>query len=102
GAQICEALDYAHGRFGILHRDITPRNIIVDRAGHARLLDFGIAGALGVVDREVLGSPGYMAPEQAQRGTLTPASDIFSLGAVLFEALTGRPAFEKIARGSLA
>jgi hypothetical protein len=101
GAQICDALDYAHSRFGILHRDITPRNIIVDQAGHARLLDFGIAGALGVVDHEAFGSPGYMAPEQARRKALTPASDLFSLGAVLFEALTGRAAFEKTARGSL-
>jgi serine/threonine protein kinase len=101
GAQVCDALDYAHGRFGILHRDITPRNIIVDQAGHARLLDFGIAGALGVVDNDVFGSPGYMAPEQARRKALTPASDVFSLGAVLFEALTGRAAFEKTARGSL-
>jgi serine/threonine-protein kinase len=101
GAQVCDALDYAHGRFGILHRDITPRNIIVDSGGHARLLDFGIAGALGVVDLEVFGSPGYMAPEQARRKALTPAADVFSLGAVLYEAVTGREAFERTARGSL-
>lgn len=93
-SQICEALDYAHSRFGILHRDITPRNIIVDRAGHARLLDFGIATQLSEHATELFGSPGYMSPEQAAGEVLGPRSDMFSLGAVLFEMLTRDSAFE--------
>ncbi len=101
GVQLCDALDYAHGRFGILHRDITPRNLIVDDAGHVRLLDFGIAAALDVGGAERFGSPGYMSPEQVRGETLKPASDLFSLGAALFEALTGKPAFEKSVKGSL-
>ncbi|MFT3926257.1 MAG: protein kinase [Myxococcales bacterium] len=101
GAQICEALDYAHSRFGILHRDITPRNIIVDQAGHARLLDFGIATSVSEVSGELFGSPGYMSPEQARGEGLGPESDFFSLGAVLFECLTGTPAFAKTLRASL-
>jgi len=102
GVQLCDALDYAHGRFSILHRDITPRNLIVDDAGHVRLLDFGIAAALDVGGAERFGSPGYMSPEQVRGQTLGPASDLFSLGAVLFEALTGQPAFEKTVKGSLS
>lgn len=98
GAQICEALEYAHSRFGILHRDLTPRNIIVDQAGHARLVDFGIAASGDVVDAAAFGSPGYMSPEQAERRRLSPQSDLFSLGAVLYEALSGEPAFEKTGR----
>lgn len=101
GVQLCDALDYAHGRFGILHRDITPRNLIVDDAGHVRLLDFGIAAALDVGGAERFGSPGYMSPEQIRGEALKPASDLFSLGAVLFEALTGKPAFERTVKGSL-
>ncbi len=102
GAQISEALAYAHGRFGILHRDITPRNIIVDQAGHARLVDFGIAGSADVADKVAFGSPGYMPPEQVERRSLAPQSDLFALGAVLFEALCARPAFEKQLKGTLA
>jgi serine/threonine protein kinase len=101
GAQVSEALEYAHSRFGILHRDITPRNIIVDRAGHTRVVDFGIAGSADAIDPALFGSPGYMAPEQVERQRATAQSDLFSLGAVLFEALEGRPAFPKTSRGSL-
>jgi len=102
GVQLCDALDYAHGRFGILHRDITPRNLIVDDAGHVRLLDFGIAAALDAGGAERFGSPGYMSPEQVQGKPLRPTSDLFSMGVVLYEALTGEPAFERVAKGSLA
>jgi tRNA A-37 threonylcarbamoyl transferase component Bud32 len=101
GAQISEALEYAHSRFGILHRDITPRNIIVDQAGHARLVDFGIAGSADVAEELAFGSPGYMPPEQVARRTLSPQSDLFALGAVLYEALCARPAFTKEARTTL-
>lgn len=101
GAQICEALDYAHSRFGILHRDITPRNIIVDQAGHGRLLDFGIATSVSEHGRELFGSPGYMSPEQARGQALGPESDLFALGCVLFECLAGAPAFAKTLGASL-
>lgn len=102
GAQISEALAYAHSRFGILHRDITPRNIIVDQAGHARLVDFGIAGTEDMTEEVAFGSPGYMSPEQVERRSLSPQSDLFALGAVLYEALCARPAFAKQLRGTLA
>lgn len=93
GLQVCDALQYAHERFQILHRDVTPRNLIVDGAGHVHLLDFGIATGRDSDHSERFGSPGYMSPEQSRGETLSPASDLFSLGAVLFEALVGRPAF---------
>lgn len=102
GAQVCEALEYAHGRFGILHRDLTPRNIIIDQAGHTRVVDFGIAAPEGASDPGAFGSPGYMSPEQVEQRHVTAQSDLFSLGAVLFEALTGQAAFSKSDRGSLA
>lgn len=93
GAQICDALHYAHTRFDVVHRDVTPRNVIVDGDGHARLLDFGIATPLSDEDAPIFGTPGYLSPEQIA-GRAGPASDVFSLGAVLFEALTGRRAFD--------
>jgi len=94
GAQICDALHYAHSRFDIVHRDVTPRNVIVDDQGHARLLDFGIAAPVtGEGADGLFGTPGYLSPEQANGDPMGPASDVFSLGAVLFEALTARQAF---------
>ncbi len=94
GAQIGDALHYAHERFGIVHRDVTPRNVMVDEEGHARLLDFGIAApASGEGAMALFGTPGYLSPEQANGEPLGPATDVFSLGAVLFEALTARRAF---------
>ena len=93
GAQIAEALQYAHERFQIVHRDVTPRNVIVDAAGHARLLDFGIAAPLGHSGSgELFGSPGYMAPEQLRREALGAETDLFGLGSVIYEAASGRPA----------
>lgn len=102
GAQIGEALRYAHERFQIVHRDVTPRNIIVDAAGHARLLDFGIAArAEHTGQGELFGSPGYMAPEQLRGEALGPPSDLFSLGTVLYEAVSGKQALgvEQTAQG---
>jgi eukaryotic-like serine/threonine-protein kinase len=96
GAQICEALRYAHERFGIVHRDVTPRNVMVDGDGHVRLLDFGIAAPSAQTGHgELFGSPGYMSPEQAARRPLTAASDMFAVGAVLYEALSARRASER-------
>jgi eukaryotic-like serine/threonine-protein kinase len=95
GAQVCDALAYAHERFGLMHRDVTPRNIMVEPTGHVRLLDFGIAAPTeGAGGGEVFGSPGYMSPEQAQGLPLDERTDLFSFGAVLYECLTGRRAFE--------
>jgi serine/threonine protein kinase len=101
GAQIAEALRYAHERFQIVHRDVTPRNVIVDEAGHARLLDFGIAAPIGHEGKgELFGSPGYIAPEQLSGEPLGPESDLFSLGAVMYEALRGTPAFPEARRNA--
>jgi len=101
GAQIAEALRYAHERFQIVHRDVTPRNIIVDAAGHARLLDFGIAAPVGHTGKgELFGSPGYMAPEQMRGDALGAESDLFSLGSVLYEAISGKAAYPVTRVGS--
>ncbi len=95
GAQVADALGYAHERFSLVHRDVTPRNVMVDANGHARLLDFGIAARLdaGEEGDAVFGTPGYLSPEQARGEKLTPRSDLFSLGAVLYRACTGEHAF---------
>ncbi|MFO0684449.1 MAG: serine/threonine-protein kinase [Sandaracinus sp.] len=92
GAQIADALAYAHERFEIVHRDVSPRNVMVDTAGHARLLDFGIAARADVGDESeaLYGTPGFLSPEQARGEKLGPASDLFSLGCVLVYALTGK------------
>jgi eukaryotic-like serine/threonine-protein kinase len=101
GAQIADALHYAHERFEIVHRDVTPRNVIVDAAGYARLLDFGIAARVEHTGSgELFGSPGYMAPEQLRGEALSPASDLFSLGCVLYEAISGKPAWPPLRSAS--
>lgn len=97
GSEICRALDYAHRRGGIVHRDVTPRNVLLDEEGAVRLIDFGIAApvAPGQTRVEVFGSPGHMPPEQIRGEQLTPATDVFAVGALLIEAWTGRPPFRR-------
>ncbi|MBX3250336.1 MAG: protein kinase [Myxococcales bacterium] len=93
GEQVAEALHHAHERFGLVHRDVTPRNVLVDREGHARLVDFGIATPAEGASGEVFGSHGYMAPEQLRGEPVDARVDLFALGAVLHQALSGVPAF---------
>src|SRR6185503_4809070 len=79
---------------GVLHRDLKPANIMLDEHGEVRITDFGIA-ALAIEDRrEMSGTPAYMSPEQLEGSELTPGSDIYSLGLVLYEVFTGKKAFE--------
>ncbi len=99
GAEICRALDYAHRRAQIVHRDVTPRNVLIDDEGAVRLIDFGIAAPVTRVDdplrTEVFGSPGHMPPEQLHGADLTPATDVFAVGVLLIEAWTGNPPFRR-------
>ena len=95
--QISSALDYAHRR-GVVHRDIKPDNILLDSEGHVMLADFGIAkileGETGLTTTGgVLGTPAYMSPEQGQGLPVTHQADIYSLGVIVFEMLTGRAPF---------
>lgn len=98
--RIARAVDYAHNH-GVLHRDLKPANILVDQNGDPHLTDFGLAKVLGRVATSgtdtgaIMGTPAYMAPEQATGATkhANIAADIYSLGAVLYEMLTGRPPF---------
>ncbi len=98
-AKVARALQYAHGQ-GILHRDLKPGNILLDGRGEPLLSDFGLAKWLESVGdltctQSVFGTPGYLAPEQVNgsAGKLTPAADVYSLGAVLFHLLAGQPPF---------
>jgi serine/threonine-protein kinase len=105
---VCRAVMHAHER-GVLHRDLKPSNILIDLAGRPFVTDFGLAKQFRIEEEtsadghvsitgtgEILGTPGYMAPEQAagQRGEVTTSTDIYSLGAILYAALTGRAPFQ--------
>ncbi len=95
-AEVAEAIDFSH-RMGIVHRDIKPANVMVSVDGSVRLLDFGIAISTSAEDsksRQALGTPNYMSPEQIVGKDLGPRSDIYSLGAVMFEMLTGQQLFK--------
>ena len=96
GKQICQGLSEAH-RLGVIHRDLKAQNIMIDQEGHVRIMDFGIARSLmstGFTDTgTIIGTPDYMAPEQVDGGETDPRTDIYSLGVILYEMVTGRVPF---------
>ncbi len=99
-AIVAAAVDVAHAR-GVLHRDLKPSNILIDEAGVPHVSDFGLAKRIEQDQTvthtgAILGTPCYMSPEQAagSRGDVGPASDVWSLGAILYQTLTGRPPFQ--------
>ena len=95
--EAARALDVAHGK-GVVHRDVKPANLMLDREGNVHVADFGIASAAGMdsltMTGTILGTAGYLAPEQAQGGRAVPASDLYALAVVAWELLTGRRPFE--------
>jgi serine/threonine protein kinase/tetratricopeptide (TPR) repeat protein len=95
--QVCEGLAEAH-RLGVVHRDLKPQNIMIDREGNARIMDFGIARSLkakGITDGGIIiGTPEYMSPEQVEGKEIDQRADIYALGVILYEMLTGKVPFE--------
>ena len=97
GAQVADALDFAH-RHNVVHRDIKPANIMIEGGDRVKVTDFGIAKVTDSADHltqtgSLLGTPSYMSPEQARGGELDGRSDLFAVGCILYEMLTGKKAF---------
>ena len=94
-SRVCRALQYVFERSAIVHRDVSPSNIMMTREGTVKLIDFGIATRSGTRDSSLTGKPAYMAPEMVVELRADNRSDLFSLGAVLFEMLTLRAALPR-------
>ncbi|MEU8425072.1 serine/threonine-protein kinase [Micromonospora sp. NPDC048835] len=99
-AQVCSVLVAAHAA-SLVHRDLKPQNLMITPAGVVKVLDFGVAALLGPAEASrltatgrTLGTPAYIAPEQAQGGPVGPSADLYALGCVLFEMLSGNPPYE--------
>lgn len=96
GIDVCAALKHAHD-FGVIHRDLKPANLLMEPEGRLKLTDFGIAKLFGANEQtaagSVLGTADYMAPEQAIGGNVTPRTDLYALGSLLYACLVGRPPF---------
>ncbi|MFI6332475.1 serine/threonine-protein kinase [Micromonospora chersina] len=99
-AQVCDVLAAAHAA-SLVHRDLKPQNLMITPADTVKVLDFGVAALLDPAEASrltatghTLGTPAYIAPEQAEGGTVGPGTDLYALGCILFEMLTGRPPYE--------
>src|SRR3984885_11802414 len=97
GVEVCRALDYAHRRMDVVHRDVTPRNVMVDEEGQIKVIDFGIAAPVAPAPsgHGVFGSPGHMPPEQMDAKELTPAADVFAVAVLLMELWSGKAPFRR-------
>jgi serine/threonine protein kinase len=97
GVEVCRALDYAHRRMNVVHRDVTPRNVMVDEEGQVKVIDFGISAPVATTPsgHGVFGSPGHMPPEQMKGKEITAAADVFAVAVLLMELWSGKAPFRR-------